>query len=294
MVTKALKRWVRGKTVFDYILILIFILLSAVTIIPFLNIVAISLSGYKEVVKSTSMLWPRDFSIAAYFIVGKPDIYKSFLLTVFIVVTSTVLHLVLCLFSAYAISNKNVPGRQIMLVILIIPMLFGGGFVPYYLVIKALKMIDTIWVFIIPGMVSSFSIILMKNFLIQIPASLEESARMDGAGVFAILFKIIAPLSKPILATLALFYGVGKWNDWFTGVMFINNPKLLPIQNLLHEMNNIGGDPTGPSIFRPDAFLMDVSVKMAVTIIATIPIVAVYPFLQRYFVKGIFMGSVKA
>ena len=180
-----------------------------------------------------------------------------------------------------------------MLIILLIPMLFGGGLIPLYLVIKSLGMLDSIWVFLIPGLVSPYNIILMKNFLLQVPDSLLEAARVDGAGHMTILFRIVAPLSKPILATLALFTGVGRWNDWFTAVMYINDTRLYPIQNVLRDIT-MGGSSLAPSIFTSSSYIADVSVQMAVTIIATIPIVLVYPFLQKYFVKGIFMGSVKA
>lgn len=283
----------KGKTPFDYFLILFFVVLAAITILPFLNIIAISFSGYAAVIKDTGMLWPKDFTVEAYAIIGSPDIYRSFGMTILYVVVGTVMHLVMCLITVYALSNKNLPGRKVMLIILLIPMLFGGGLIPLYLVIKSLGMLDSIWVFLIPGLVSPYNIILMKNFLLQVPDSLLEAARVDGAGHMTILFRIVAPLSKPILATLALFTGVGRWNDWFTAVMYINDTHLYPIQNVLRDIT-MGGSSLAPSIFTSSSYIADVSVQMAVTIIATIPIVLVYPFLQKYFVKGIFMGSVKA
>ena len=214
-------------------------------------------------------------------------------MTIFYVVVGTVLHLIMCLITAYALSVRNLPGRKVMLMILVIPMLFGGGLIPTYLVIKSLGMLDSIWVFIIPGLVSPFNIILMKNFLLQVPDSLFEAAQIDGAKHTTILFRIVAPLSKPILATLALFTGVGRWNDWFTAVMYINDTKLYPIQNVLRDLT-LGGSSLAPSIFTSSRYTADISVQMAVTIIATVPIILVYPFLQKYFVKGIFMGSIKA
>jgi len=182
-----------------------------------------------------------------------------------------------------------------MLLFLLITMLFGGGLIPYYLVIKDLGLIDNVLVHIIPGLVSGFNIILMKNFIQQIPGSLIEAARIDGAGFFRILFQIIAPLSKPILATLALFFGVGKWNEWYTTVLFINDPDLYPIQNILRQMVVEGNmDTIGSGIVNRPEFTLSISIKMAVIVIATVPIMLVYPFLQKHFVKGIFMGSVKS
>ena len=283
----------RQKTLFDYFLITVFIVLSIITLMPFINMLAISFSGYSAVIKDTGMLWPKDFSVEAYAIVGSPDIYRSFFMTIFYTVGGTVLHLVMCLVSAYVLSFKDLPGRQLMLLFLVIPMLFSGGLIPQYLVIKSLGMLDSVWIFLIPSLVSSYNIILLKNFLNQVPSSLLEAARMDGAGHITLLFHVVAPLCKPILATLALFTGVGKWNDWFTAVIYINDTKLYPIQNVLRDIN-MGGSSLAPSIFTSSSYIADVSVQMAVTVIATVPIVLIYPFLQKYFVKGIYIGSVKA
>lgn len=285
--------WFKDKTAFDYVLIIILTILAAITILPFMNIIAISFSDYASVIENTGMIWPVNFNLEAYAIIGSPDIYRSFAMTIFYVVVGTVLHLIMCLITAYALSVKNLPGRKVMLMILVIPMLFGGGLIPTYLVIKSLGMLDSILVFIIPGLVSPYNIILMKNFLLQVPDSLFEAAQIDGAKHTTILFRIVAPLSKPILATLALFTGVGRWNDWFTAVMYINDTKLYPIQNVLRDLT-LGGSSLAPSIFTSSRYTADISVQMAVTIIATVPIILVYPFLQKYFVKGIFMGSIKA
>lgn len=284
--------WFKNKTAFDYLLIIILTLLAAITILPFMNIIAISFSDYASVIENTGMIWPVNFNVEAYAIIGSPDIYRAFAMTIFYVVVGTVLHLIMCLITAYALSVRNLPGRKVMLMILVIPMLFGGGLIPTYLVIKSLGMLDSIWVFIIPGLVSPYNIILMKNFLLQVPDSLFEAAQIDGAKHTTILFRIVAPLSMPILATLALFTGVGRWNDWFTAVMYINDTKLYPIQNVLRDLT-LGGSSLAPSIFTSSRYTADISVQMAVTIIATVPIILVYPFLQKYFVKGIFMGSIK-
>jgi len=298
MVKKDSEQRIRKKKHFgvaDVVIYGVFILLSAITLIPFMNIVSISLSDYGAVVTNKAMIFPEGFNFDAYYIIGDPAVLKSFLLTVFIVVVSTILHLLLCLLTAYPLSKKDLPGRNVMLLFLLITMLFGGGLIPYYLVIKDLGLIDNVLVHIIPGLVSGFNIILMKNFIQQIPGSLIEAARIDGAGFFRILFQIIAPLSKPILATLALFFGVGKWNEWYTTVLFINDPDLYPIQNILRQMVVEGNmDTIGSGIVNRPEFTLSISIKMAVIVIATVPIMLVYPFLQKHFVKGIFMGSVKS
>ena len=298
MVRKDAKQRLRKRKplgIADVVIYGVFILLSAVTLIPFMNIIAISLSDYGAVVTNKAMIFPEGLNFDAYYIIGDPAVLKSFLLTVMIVVVSTVLHLLLCLLTAYPLSKKDLPGRNVMLLFLLITMLFGGGLIPYYLVIKDLGLIDNVLVHIIPGLVSGFNIILMKNFIQQIPGSLIEAARIDGAGFFRVLFQIIAPLSKPILATLALFFGVGKWNEWYTTVLFINDPDLYPIQNILRQMVVEGNmDTVGSGIVSRPEFTLSISIKMAVIVIATVPIMLVYPFLQKHFVKGIFMGSVKS
>ena len=276
--------------VFDVITYIVIGLLVVITLIPFLNILAISMSGYDD----KTLLFPRDFTLEAYAIMFSPRLYKSFLITVFIVIVSTVLHILVCLLTAFPLSRKYLPYRRFFLIFILITMLFGGGMVPYYLIINSLGMVDNLLVFIIPGLASGYNILLMKNFLLQVPESLEDAARIDGAGYFRILFKIFLPLSMLFIATLALFFGVGKWNDWFTAILFIHdNTQLYPIQNVLRMMvidGNYGTIGGGMNI--PDVSLTS-AIKMAVIVIATVPIVCVYPFLQKYFVKGIFMGSVK-
>ncbi len=289
MVKKSLKSGVKFG-VFDVVIYAVIGLLVVITLIPFINILAISMSAYDD----KTLLFPKNFTLKAYEIMFSPRLYKSFFITVFIVIVSTVLHVVLCLLTAYPLSRKYLPYRRFFLVFILITMLFGGGMVPYFLIVRALGLVDNIFTFIIPGLASGYNILLMKNFLLQIPESLEEAARMDGAGYFRILFQIFLPLSMPIIATLALFFGVGKWNDWFTAILFIReNTQLYPIQNVLRMMVIDGNYGTiGGGIIIPDATLTS-AIKMAVIVIATLPIVCVYPFLQKYFVKGIFMGSVK-
>lgn len=278
-------------TIADVVIYAVLGLLTLSMIIPFLNVIAISLSDYKSVVQDKGMLWPKNFNVSAYSIMFNPEIYRAMLVTIFSAVVGTLLHIAVCIMAAYALSKKFLPGRKFMLLFVIITMLFSGGLIPYYFVIRDLGLADTIWVYILPGAAGAYTIVMMKNFLLQIPSSLEEAARIDGASYFYILWRIIVPLSKPIIATLALFYGVGRWNDWFTAVLFVNNKDLYTIQNVLRDMiiqNNMGafGYVDLDKVFTE-------SVKMAAIVVSTVPIMLVYPFLQKYFVKGIFMGSVK-
>lgn len=291
MVKKALKNKANKFTIADVVIYLFLALVTITMLVPFMNILAISLSDYASVVKNKAMIWPRNIQLGAYSIIFNEEVYLSMLLTAFIVVAGTLLHIIVGIMAAYPLSKKTLPGRKPMLVFILITMLFSGGLIPYYFVIKGLGLDNNVLVYILPGAAGAYTIVMMKNFILQIPTSLEEAALIDGANYLYILFRIIIPLSKPIIATLALFYGVGRWNDWFTAVLFIQDKRLYTIQNVLRDMvieSNMGA-------FGPIDLTRTYSdsVKMAAIIIATVPIMIVYPFLQKYFVKGIFMGSVK-
>ncbi len=290
MVGSMQKKW----NLFDIVNYTLLSLVGILTLLPFWHVLAVSLSSYENFVSSKFLLIP-DFNFSAYYIVGTGKIYKSFLLTVFIVIVSTLLHLVITTVSAYPLSRKYLRGRTYMLVFILITMLFGGGLIPYYLLIRELGFMNNIMVYLIPGIFAGFNTILMKNFFMQIPDSLEEAAKIDGAGDLYILYRLFIPLSMPIISTIALFYGVGKWNDWFTAVLFVDNSALYPIQNILRAMVIEGKmDTLGSGIFKNEEFKLAISVKMAVIVAATLPIVFVYPFLQRHFVKGVLLGSIKS
>lgn len=288
---KALFLYKQRMTVADLIIYFSLALLALTMIIPFMNIISISLSDFSSVVQDKAMLWPKNIHFSAYSIIFNEEVYRSLILSTFITVAGTALHILVCIMAAYPLSKKYLMGRKIMLIFILITMLFSGGLIPYYFIIKSLGLSNNLLVYILPGAAGTYTIVMMKNFLLQIPASLEEAALIDGGNYFFILWRIIIPLSKPIIATLALFYGVGRWNDWFTAVLFIQDKKLYTIQNVLRDMvieSNMGAF---GNVDLQQSY--STSVKMAAIIIATVPIMVVYPFLQKYFVKGIFMGSVK-
>jgi len=275
----------------DVIIYAVLGLAVATMVIPFMNIISISLSDYASAVSNKSMIIPKNITFSAYNILFNPEVYRAIGVTVFVVIANTVLHIVLCMMAAYPLSKKNLPGRTVMLLFVLFTILFSGGTVPFYILVKDLGLNDNILVYILPGVVSAYTVILMKNFINQIPDSLEEAALVDGANYLFILFRIIMPLSKPIIATMALFNGVGVWNNWFTGVLFVKDKRLFLIQNVLREMlieGNMGAMGTTDLVKSYDD-----SVKMAAIIIAIIPVVLVYPLVQRYFIKGMFVGSVK-
>ncbi|MDD6200112.1 MAG: carbohydrate ABC transporter permease [Firmicutes bacterium] len=275
----------------DVIIYLVLGLLVATMVIPFMNIVAISLSGYEAAVNDSSMLLPKDLTFSAYEIIFKPEIYRALGVTAFVTVANTLLHIILCMMLAYPLTKKDLPGRKFLMYFVLFPMLFSGGTIPFYILIRELHLSDNILVYILPGVVSAYTVILMRNFIFQIPDGLEEAALLDGANYFQILVRIVFPLSKPIIATMALFNAVGVWNNWFTGVLFVKDKNLLLIQNVLREMLIEGNMGAFGQLTQQQSY--DTSVQMAAIVVSILPIVMVYPFIQRYFAKGMYIGSVK-
>ena len=277
----------------DWLILAVFVLLMLITVVPFMNLLAISLSDNAAILSNTNMLIPKNFTLQAYgLLLDSPAVIKSFFMTIAITLTATVLHLAVTILAATALSRKNLPGRKGMMLFTLFTMLFSGGLIPTYMLISRMGLIDTFAVMTVPGVVSAYSIFLMKNFILQIPSSLQESAEIDGAGPVRVLWNIILPLSLPIIATLALFCSVGKWNDWTTAFIYVKvNKDLYPIQNFVqslavfNEPEKLGSGVNYQNF--SEAF------QKALTIFAILPVVIVYPFVQKYFVKGIYMGSVK-
>lgn len=277
----------------------ILIILGLITLLPMMNVLAISLSKAHAIFQNPMMIVPQSFTLEAYkYIFDTPVLVTSFGITVFVTVVGTFLNLVFTISSAYGLSKTDIPGHRYLMWIVIIPMLLGAGLIPTYLLLKALGLINSIWVLIIPGLVAPFNLILMRNFFWSIPESLEESARIDGASDLQVLWRIVIPLSKPVIATIGLFYGVAHWNDFFTGLFFINDNTKWPLQVVLRsiiiDMNMMGmGSATSQTQDVSKLVVTPENIKAATIIFAMIPILAVYPFLQKYFVKGILLGSVK-
>lgn len=277
---------------FDIINLIILSLLGLTTLYPFINLLFMSVSSIEEVMKSSSiMLYPKSISFDAYeYVLKYGNLSNAFKITVTITVLGTIINLVLTTLGAYSLSNKNLPGRKFLMSLVILTMLFNGGLIPTYMVIKALHLIDTVWVLMIPNAISTFNLILMRNFFQSIPPSLSESARIDGCSEFRILMNIILPLSMPIIATLSLFYGVGHWNEYFNAIIYNNKNSLSPLQVLIRNMFANSVDMLDPDRLPPPVE----TVRAATVILATLPIICLYPFLQKYFVQGIMIGAIKA
>lgn len=276
----------------DAVITVVILLLVVITIVPFMNLISLSLSSNKAILENRNLLLPKDFTALAYkFILSSRAIYISFWVTLLITATSTVFNITVTIITGYVLSVKGLPFRRGMMLFVLITMVFSGGLIPTYLIISSLKLIDTFWVLTLPGAVSAYSIFLMKNFIIQIPESLRDAAQIDGAGPIRVLLHVIVPLSVPIIATLALFCAVGKWNDWFSAVIYIKKQRwLIPIQTLLQNL--VVNIDTGANT---DINMGELSeaYQSALIVVSILPIVIAYPFVQKYFVKGMFIGSVK-
>ena len=269
---------------------------SLVAIYPFVYTVSISLSTAAEANRESLHLYPREISFAAYrMVLSTPEIMTGYLNTLLRTVLGTLLTLFMTCIAAYPLSHREMPHRGLVTFLILFTMIFNGGIVPTYLLVKNLGLINSIWALILPMTLSAFNVIVVKNFFQQIPSSLYEAARMDGAGEPSILFRIYIPLSKPVLATVALWTAVLHWNQWFDAMIYITDDRKQVLQNFLQriviesgtQMIDMGVTDTSILEYTPE------TIKAATVIVTILPIICDYPFVQKYFVKGIMLGGVK-
>ncbi|MCM8900528.1 carbohydrate ABC transporter permease [Caldicoprobacter algeriensis] len=271
------------------------ILLVIATLYPFWYVLVASLSNPTAVAQRGGlMLWVEGFTLEAYRTVAQnPNVWIGYKNTIIYVVGGTVVNLFMTTLGAYGLSRRNLYGKGVIMKLIVFTMFFSGGLIPTFLLVKSLGMVDTRWAMIIPGAISTYNMIIMRTAFQGIPVSLEESARIDGANDFTIMWRIIVPLSLPVMAVMTLFYAVGHWNSFFNALVYLRRRELFPLQLILREilitqslyemMTNVVTDrePIGETI------------KYATIIVSTVPILCLYPFLQKYFVKGVLIGSLK-
>ncbi len=288
----------KGENIFKGFNYIFQTLLSLTFIVPFLIVLSTSFVSEEEVMRRGAfILMPQKLDLTAYkmLLSGGSILFNAYKVTIFRVVVGTLLNLTFTSMLAYGLSKKNLPGRNLFITMIFITMLFGGGLIPTYMLIKGLRLVNSIWVMIIPGLISAWNMIIMRNFFYTIPDSLEESATLDGATPMQILLKIIFPLSLPAFATIGLFYAVGHWNAWFDAAIYINDRNKMPVQIIMRNIvltmttQDVNNEFISDFGVRPPAQTL----KSAVIIISTIPILCIYPFLQKHFVKGIMIGSIK-
>lgn len=280
------------ERVFGFFNLLFMLFIVLVTLYPFINVIAVSLSENKYVNSGMVTFCPMGFNLNAYkYILGMKMIINGYSVTTFIVLVGTTISLVLTALTAYPLARKDLWGRNLILFLIVFTMLFSGGMIPAFLLVKNLGLMNSLWALIIPGAISAYNLIIMKNFFQSIPESLLESARIDGLSEIGILFKIVIPLSTAAIATIGLFYAVGNWNSFFSAVMYINDRSKWPLQLVLRQIlfDSISEAKSEADVSRVPLE----AIKMAVIVATTLPILLVYPFIQKHFVKGVLIGSVK-
>lgn len=277
---------------FQGFLIVGIMLLCLVMVYPFLHVLSISLSTPAEALRPGIHLYPKEISLLAWNrVLTTESIWGALGITVFRTVVGTLLSLIFMCMAAYPLSRKYLPHRGFYTTFIIITMFFGGGLIPTYLLIKSLGLINSVWVYIIPGLVSTFSLVILRNFFMTIPNELEDSAKIDGANDIRILVQIVVPLSAPVLATLALWGAVAHWNNWFDAMLYMQDKTKITLQLLLRRL--VIANMADPMMPVPTEEEDPEMVKAAIIMFTALPILVVYPFLQRYFVKGVMIGSIK-
>ncbi|MFB5663400.1 carbohydrate ABC transporter permease [Alteribacillus sp. HJP-4] len=279
--------------VFDVFNHVLLVVIALVTFLPFVYVVAGSFATEAELSRRAFFLIPETFSLDAYsYIFSTSTFIRSIGVSVFVTVAGTLVSLALTLTMAYPLSRKKLLGRNVFLNLIIFSMVFTGGMIPTYIVVRSLGLLDSLWALILPMAINPFYLIIVKTFFQHLPEELEEAAKIDGCTEIGIFWRIVLPLSKPVIATFALFYAVFYWNDFFNALLYISDSSKWPVQLLLQQLMMIANVDFGEM----DAMLADPpeeSLKLAVIVVATVPILIFYPFLQKHFAKGVMLGSVK-
>jgi putative aldouronate transport system permease protein len=284
-----------GERTFGYFNMLLMLVLCAVTLYPFLYVAFASLSDATSLLQHRGiMLKPAGFDLGAYKAVFEnPMIMKGYQNTLIYVVLGTTINLLMTAIGAYVLSRQNLYFKNIIMFFIVVTMVFHGGLIPSYLLVNSLGMMNTMWAILIPGAINTFNMIIMRTSFQGIPVSLEESARMDGANDWVILFRIVIPLSMPVIAVMILWYAVGHWNSYFNALVYLRNREAYPLQLVLREIlisNNTDSMMTGGG---DDKYAIGETIKYAAIMVSTLPIICLYPFLQKYFVQGVLIGAIK-
>ncbi|WP_214625854.1 carbohydrate ABC transporter permease [Paenibacillus agaridevorans] len=281
---------------FDIVNYVLIALVCLIMLYPFLNVASVSFSSYNAYVNNPMMIWPQEFTLSAYkYIMAKDLLWRSYLNTIIVTALGVGIGILLYILTAYPLSKKILKGRSALMLMVLFTMLFNGGLIPNFYLMRSLGLLDTLSALILPALISGFNLILMKNFFESLPEELEEAAKMDGASDPYILFRIVVPLSMPIIATLCLFTAVAYWNNFFNAIIYIRSSENWPLMLYLREV--IEGASaiaqTANAAEMGDDMMTSETIKYATLVLVMVPILCVYPFLQKYFVKGIMLGSVK-
>lgn len=290
-------RYTRGQNIFNIFNLVLLTLIAMAMFLPFLNVIAQSFSTSDAIINGRVGLWPKEFTMINYeYVFSDQSIWRAFGVSVYITVLGTFINLAATSSLAYPVSRPEFVGRKYIVLMVLFTMVFTAPLIPNFILIKNVGLMNTLWALMIPGAISAFNFFVMRSFFMQIPSELIDASRIDGCGELRIIYSIVLPLSKPVMASLGIFYAVGHWNAYMNALYYINKPSLWPLQvklKKLFESDDISIDPAS-SAFSALAHTSPEGIKMAVIIIATLPIIMVYPFLQRHFVQGMMVGSVKS
>lgn len=280
-----------GDRLFNAVVILILSLCGFAAVFPLLYVVSVSLTPLGEVLRSGSFpIIPREITFSAYqTLLQETGMVRALGITAFVTVAGTALNMLFTVFMAYPLSRKWLPGRSLFLMMVLFTMLFSGGIIPTYLIVKALGLLNSLWALILPTLIGSFNVFIVKSFFEQLPEEIFESAKMDGAGELRLLAQIALPLSLSVIATISLFYAVGHWNDFFQAIMYVTDRNLFPLQVIVREILMQTQQP----MENVENMTPTQTLQMAAVVLASLPIIVVYPFLQKYFTKGMLLGSIK-
>jgi putative aldouronate transport system permease protein len=265
---------------------------AVVAVFPILYVVSVSVTPYTEVLKHGGyLIFPTAFTLEAYrHLLADSELPRAFGVTVFLTTVGSLINLAGIMSMAYPLSRRNLPGRSFWLLYIFITMLFSGGLIPTYLVVKNLELVNTVWAMIIPGAIVTFHVLIMKTFFENIPAELFESARIDGAKELRILLQIVLPLSLPVIMTIALFNMVAHWNTFFSAVLYITDRTLHPLQVVVRRLLL---ETTQDQLVSTRQMVPTVTLQMAAVVLVSLPMIMVYPFIQKHFTKGMLLGSIK-
>ena len=280
--------------IFDTINIILLVTFTIIIVVPLWNVVVSSFSSGRSLAEGGFIFWPTEFSLENYQAVFRDaNIWNAFFISVAKTVIGVITHVFFCAMVGYGLSKKYVRGRKFYVAMGVVTMFFSGGMIPTYLLIKDLGLLNSFWVYIIPALLSFYDVIILMNFFRNVPDSLEESAKIDGGGDWRILLSIIIPLSMPAMATIALFNGVGQWNDFMTTKLYITDQSLYPLQMMLYEIIVQSQTQSMQNIGSVAIQTTTKGVQLATIVVTTLPIVVMYPILQRYFISGMMLGAVK-
>jgi len=281
-----------GDRIFNWINAIFLIGLSIFTLYPMWHEISLSLSSMEGAMRGGFFLWPREFTLSAYkSVLSSNYIWTAYFNTILTTVIGTVISTLLTALTAYPLIKNRMPGKNVLTFLILFTMLFGGGLIPTYLLVKNIGLINSLWALIIPSAISAYNVLIMRSFFAALPAELEEAAMIDGATPIRTFFQIIIPLSMPVIATIALWEAVGRWNNFFGALIYLNDKSKYTLPVLLRDI--INGQEQAKAIGDLAASATD-SLIAATIVLSLLPIVCVYPFLQKYFVKGVMIGAVKS